>query len=457
MNNQFSENLKKIRKENNLSQEQLADELGVSRQAISKWESAVAYPEMDKIIALCDKFNLNIDDLLHKDIKEVKKEEESNRKINNVIESFLGFVTDTVNLICSMSFKNRIKCFFEQAVIVMMLFIASTLIYYCLGNLFNHLINFLPYKIYNFIYGILGSLITISLLIISIIIITHVFKTRYLNYYKEMKKKMVVKESDDENENIIENNTYEDKDTNKIIIRDPKHSEYKFINALFKLIIIAIKFFALWLGLFVAFALICLCGAFIASFMLHKTGLFFIGLLVTILSASVIALIILLLILNFVFNRTNNKKHMILTFLTSLVTFGVGCGLIFVGTLSFDVIKNEKAFKKITKEYDMNENLILDLDSNNEIEYVDSDNGNIKIEYTVSKYCTVEDKYKSAENTKIEAWSSCENPTKTFRKIVDDLNDKKIYIINTQIEKATIYTNKSNINKLKNNRENYFN
>ena len=37
MNNHFSENLKKIRKENNLSQEQLAEELGVSRQAISKW------------------------------------------------------------------------------------------------------------------------------------------------------------------------------------------------------------------------------------------------------------------------------------------------------------------------------------------------------------------------------------------------------------------------------------
>ena len=36
MNNQLSENLKKIRKENNLSQEQLAAELGVSRQAISK-------------------------------------------------------------------------------------------------------------------------------------------------------------------------------------------------------------------------------------------------------------------------------------------------------------------------------------------------------------------------------------------------------------------------------------
>ena len=74
MNNNLSENLKKIRKDNNLSQEQLAEELGVSRQAISKWESGIAYPEMDKIIQLCNKFELNIDDLLNKDIREIKGE-----------------------------------------------------------------------------------------------------------------------------------------------------------------------------------------------------------------------------------------------------------------------------------------------------------------------------------------------------------------------------------------------
>ena len=97
MKNQFSENLKKVRKEHNLSQEQLADELGVSRQAISKWESAIAYPEMDKIVALCDKFNLNIDDLLYKDIKEVKGEEESKKKLNNSFEDFLRFITRTIS------------------------------------------------------------------------------------------------------------------------------------------------------------------------------------------------------------------------------------------------------------------------------------------------------------------------------------------------------------------------
>lgn len=46
----FSEKLAKKRKENNLSQEQLADRLGVSRQAVSKWESNQSYPDMEKMI-----------------------------------------------------------------------------------------------------------------------------------------------------------------------------------------------------------------------------------------------------------------------------------------------------------------------------------------------------------------------------------------------------------------------
>lgn len=40
----LSDNIKFIRKENNLSQEQLAEQLGVSRQAVSKWESGQSYP-----------------------------------------------------------------------------------------------------------------------------------------------------------------------------------------------------------------------------------------------------------------------------------------------------------------------------------------------------------------------------------------------------------------------------
>ena len=49
----LADNLKKLRKDNNMSQEDLAEKLGVSRQSVSKWESGQAYPEMDKVLQLC--------------------------------------------------------------------------------------------------------------------------------------------------------------------------------------------------------------------------------------------------------------------------------------------------------------------------------------------------------------------------------------------------------------------
>ena len=60
----FGEKLSKARKENNYTQEQLADILGVSRQSISKWESDVTYPETDKLIRLSELFHCSLDYLL---------------------------------------------------------------------------------------------------------------------------------------------------------------------------------------------------------------------------------------------------------------------------------------------------------------------------------------------------------------------------------------------------------
>ena len=60
----FSENLRDMRKEKNLSQEQLAEILGVSRQSVSKWESDGAYPETEKLIQLAERLGVSLDTLL---------------------------------------------------------------------------------------------------------------------------------------------------------------------------------------------------------------------------------------------------------------------------------------------------------------------------------------------------------------------------------------------------------
>ena len=60
----FSEKLFTLRKANNLTQEQLAEKLDISRQSISKWESGQAIPEIEKIIALSTIFDVTTDYLL---------------------------------------------------------------------------------------------------------------------------------------------------------------------------------------------------------------------------------------------------------------------------------------------------------------------------------------------------------------------------------------------------------
>lgn len=60
----FGEKLHTLRKEAGLSQEELSDRLGVSRQAISKWERDVGYPETEKIVRMSHLFQVSLDDLL---------------------------------------------------------------------------------------------------------------------------------------------------------------------------------------------------------------------------------------------------------------------------------------------------------------------------------------------------------------------------------------------------------
>lgn len=104
----FSEKLQKLRKDKGLSQEQLAELLDVSRQAVSKWESGQTYPEIDKLIKLSDLFNVTLDELVRDrntennsniegENKESDEEDDEYDEIDEKVESLMvgGFVVGT--------------------------------------------------------------------------------------------------------------------------------------------------------------------------------------------------------------------------------------------------------------------------------------------------------------------------------------------------------------------------
>ena len=83
----FGQNLLFLRKmKNNMIQEELADCLNVSRQTVSKWELDAAYPEMEKLLALCGLFSCSLDQLVREDMN-LTNEAFSNIRIEEV-ESF---------------------------------------------------------------------------------------------------------------------------------------------------------------------------------------------------------------------------------------------------------------------------------------------------------------------------------------------------------------------------------
>ena len=85
----FSDKLYTLRTQYGYSQESLAEKLGVSRQAISKWELGTAMPDTEKVIAISDTFDVSIDSLLKDNISI-----NENESLDRVVIKFLGSAQD---------------------------------------------------------------------------------------------------------------------------------------------------------------------------------------------------------------------------------------------------------------------------------------------------------------------------------------------------------------------------
>ena len=79
----FGDNLRSLRKSKKISQEALADKVGVSRQSVSKWETGEAYPEMNNILQLCKIFNCEINSLVNDNMVDLDSLDEEMTKLSD--------------------------------------------------------------------------------------------------------------------------------------------------------------------------------------------------------------------------------------------------------------------------------------------------------------------------------------------------------------------------------------
>ena len=93
----IGEKLAKLRKENNLTQEQFAEILHVSRQSVSKWELNSVYPDTEKLIKICKLFDCSLDYLLKDEVDSVdenllsESEHAKERRLRASVLTYLSF------------------------------------------------------------------------------------------------------------------------------------------------------------------------------------------------------------------------------------------------------------------------------------------------------------------------------------------------------------------------------
>lgn len=428
----FSDNLKKLRKDMNLSQEELADKLGVSRQSISKWESGVVYPEMDKMVQLCKIFNLSMDDLLNSDVHEINNTKQAKNSINKFIDSFFKYINKTISMFSIMSFKEKFKCLFEQFLIVVSLIIVFLIIGMIGDIVVTNLFSFLGYRIYNVIFHIFESIYIIAYIVLAIVLILYIFKMRYLDY-------CVVEDDEKKALKSVEKNE-------RIIIRDPKHSEYRFINYIAKVFVICVKLFVAMFGIMFCFSLVGFALCFILSFMIAKSGLFFVGIIIGLISLIVMNYVILNFIYDFVFCHKSKKSLLAVIFVVSLVVLGCGIGLSAIGLSNFDIVSFDEKYYDIKTEYiDMDDNITF---AGYNFVFNESDDESIKITYKNTKNCEI---IKSVDNNIYSFSYNHDYEFNLVKKIIHDINDRNIYMdYDCEVE---VSSNRNNLEKLETNSE----
>ena len=92
---EFNEKLQQLRKQNNLTQEQLAEKLYVSRTAISKWESGKGYPNIESLKSISKLFSVSIDDLLSGEELINLAETENKSNLENIY-NFISCIVDVM-------------------------------------------------------------------------------------------------------------------------------------------------------------------------------------------------------------------------------------------------------------------------------------------------------------------------------------------------------------------------
>lgn len=122
----FNEKLIVLRKDNKLTQENLAEKLSISRQSISKWENGNGYPDIENLIKISELYRISLDELLKED-KKLEKKIIKDSKSNQYHLVSVIFLCSTLLYIAYFYFQHHI---FMAGFLIAVLFMTAIELYF---------------------------------------------------------------------------------------------------------------------------------------------------------------------------------------------------------------------------------------------------------------------------------------------------------------------------------------
>lgn len=443
----FCNNLQKLRKNKNISQEQLAEELGVSRQAVSKWESGASYPEMDKLVLLCKTFNCNLDDLINKDMSQIEDLSSSKKILANFVKNIEDGITKTIKMIENFSFKEFVKFIIQILIIVLVIAICRIPFSLVEDAVYNILAEYQNNVICNVFLTFFEFIISIGYSIFAIITFFYIYKVKFLSDIEVINQ--------ESNTKIVDTNK-QTKSSDKYIIKSDKMTILEFLTML---LIWFLKFMIIVFMIPTVISLLTTIVCFTLFIVLLFKGLLLTGPILITLSLTVFGVALLEIMFNFIVNKKSTYKRVFITMISSIIVFGVGVlfSMIYFSNLKL-INKPSPKFKNRETEQviPMSDNLFIH-DYNGNINYeVDQNMSNDEVKLVLSYYSdTITPKVnKNDDNT----YSIGVIQSKYFRMqdyiddIIDNLKKRRVYTYyGVDNIDTTIFASEENINKIKEN------
>lgn len=130
----IGEKIKFERKKRKISQQELADHLNISRQAISRWENNISLPDLDTLVLVSKYFEINLNVFVEDDHN---NKSITNEEIVKKMTPYILVLTAIFTLIILLPSKIKIPILFFGMVFIIF-FISCILIYYIVKNFLNH-------------------------------------------------------------------------------------------------------------------------------------------------------------------------------------------------------------------------------------------------------------------------------------------------------------------------------